>query len=75
MPTNRTDIGDDTPMGATVVAGGVTFRLWAPAAQQVFVLTGVTLHAAEQPGFVAAPSDAMFQQDNGFWAATQRMSV
>ncbi len=29
-----------TPMGATLVSGGTTFRTWAPNARDVFVLTG-----------------------------------
>ncbi len=29
-----------TPMDATLVRGGATFRTWAPRAQNVYVLTG-----------------------------------
>lgn len=31
-------ISDSTPMGATLVPGGATFRTWAPAAHAVYVL-------------------------------------
>lgn len=33
------EIGRDTPMGATLVPGGATFRTWAPAARSVHVVT------------------------------------
>lgn len=69
MATSKTGLGSATPMGATVVAGGATFRVWAPAAQQVFVLTGASLDAAEQPGFIASQSDAMFTLGDGSWGA------
>jgi 1,4-alpha-glucan branching enzyme len=69
MQTSRTGIDNNTPMGATVVPGGVTFRLWAPAAQQVFVLDAGSAQAAALPGFVPSPSDAMSQIGNGFWGA------
>jgi 1,4-alpha-glucan branching enzyme len=69
VPTSRTGVGSRTPLGAEVVAGGTTFRLWAPGAQQVFVLTGTSLRAAEQPGFLPSPDDAMFALGDGTWAA------
>ena len=40
MPANTTGINRNTPVGATLTAGGATFRVWAPEARQVFVLTG-----------------------------------
>ena len=51
LATSRTGVDLKTRIGAEVAAGGVTFRLWAPAARQVFVLTGQSLAAARQPGF------------------------
>ncbi|WP_428488253.1 alpha amylase C-terminal domain-containing protein [Rhodopila sp.] len=69
MQTSRTGVDGSTPMGATVVPGGVTFRLWAPAARQVFVLDGGEAQATSQAGFVPAPNAAMFSIGNGFWAA------
>ena len=38
MPASLTHIHPDTPMGATLVAGGATFRCWAPHAKSVYVL-------------------------------------
>ena len=38
MPASLTHIHPDTPMGATLVAGGATFRCWAPHAKAVYVV-------------------------------------
>ena len=69
MPANATGINRNTPVGATLTAGGATFRLWAPEARQVFVLTGAALRAAEQAGFVPSPDDAMIRIGDGSWGA------
>jgi 1,4-alpha-glucan branching enzyme len=37
MPADQTHISPATPMGANPVAGGCTFRVWAPRADEVFV--------------------------------------
>jgi len=69
LPTTRTNIDFTTPLGATPTASGVTFRLWAPLAQQIFILTGASLQAAEQPGFSPSRDDAMFALSDGTWGA------
>ncbi len=38
MPASLTHIHPDTPMGATLVASGATFRCWAPRAKAVYVV-------------------------------------
>ena len=38
MPAAMTNIDDGTPMGANLVAGGATFRVWAPKAKSVHVI-------------------------------------
>ncbi len=38
MPASLTHLHPDTPMGATLVAGGATFRCWAPHAKAVYVV-------------------------------------
>ena len=38
MPSSQAHIGPHTSMGANLVAGGVTFRVWAPRAEQVSVI-------------------------------------
>jgi 1,4-alpha-glucan branching enzyme len=37
MTAAQTHITPSTPMGATLVDGGATFRVWAPAASAVHV--------------------------------------
>src|SRR5262245_62176538 len=37
MTAAQTGIGPTTPMGANLVDGGCTFRVWAPRAETVFV--------------------------------------
>src|SRR4249919_3864424 len=69
MPASTTGINRNTPVGATLTAGGATFRVWAPEARQVFVLTGGALRAAEQAGFMASSDDAMVGIGDGSWGA------
>jgi 1,4-alpha-glucan branching enzyme len=69
MAASQLGIGTGTPIGATLFPGGVAFRLWAPAAQQVFVLTGASIAAAAQTGFTGSPSDAMVPLGDGSWGA------
>src|SRR5262249_149179 len=69
MAASQTGISPNTPIGATVVPGGVTFRIWAPAAQQVFILTGPSIAAAEQTGFTGSANDAMVPLGDGTWGA------
>jgi 1,4-alpha-glucan branching enzyme len=69
MAASQTGISTSTPIGATLLPGGVTFRLWAPTAQQVFVLTGPSLAAVEQTGFNASANDAMVALGDGTWGA------
>jgi 1,4-alpha-glucan branching enzyme len=67
MATTRTQ--GNVRMGATLVPGGATVRLWAPAAQQVFVLTGQALRDGEQPGFRPSQDFALFSLGDGSWSA------
>src|SRR5437868_6368759 len=57
-----------TPLGATIVPGGVTLRTWAPSAKQVFVLTGASLPAAWGSGFTPDASAALSPLGDGTWA-------
>jgi 1,4-alpha-glucan branching enzyme len=56
-------------MGATVMNGGVTFRVFAPLAREMYVLTGPSLAAAQLAGFVPAGIDQLFQLGDNTWAA------
>ena len=37
MPASQLHIDACTPLGATLVPGGSTFRVWAPNAQEVYI--------------------------------------
>jgi 1,4-alpha-glucan branching enzyme len=62
MPTSQSHISASTPMGANLVPGGATFRVWAPAARHVYVvLDGVD-------GYVARPEDELVKHPaSGHW--------
>jgi 1,4-alpha-glucan branching enzyme len=49
VPTSQSHVRADTPMGATLVDGGATFRVWAPKASQVYVALGDTSAYQPQP--------------------------
>ena len=49
MPTAQNHITPHTPMGATLVDGGATFRVWAPGATQVYIAVGDTSAYRPQP--------------------------
>jgi 1,4-alpha-glucan branching enzyme len=38
VPASLDHIDANTPMGATLVPGGATFRVWAPHAREVYVV-------------------------------------
>lgn len=40
MGLSQTNINASTPMGATLIEGGVTFKVWAPLAQAVYLNGG-----------------------------------
>src|SRR5215831_8366338 len=53
----------DTPMGATLVDGGATFRVWAPRALAVY-LTGTF---GGVPQLEQTPDRLMVKAPNGYW--------
>ncbi len=67
MATELTHVDLSTPLGASLVSGGVTFRVFAPAALQMYVLTGASLAAAQAPGFVPSISDQLFNLGDNTW--------
>jgi 1,4-alpha-glucan branching enzyme len=67
MAASQAHINANTPLGANIVDGGVTFRTWAPNAKQVYV-------ALNDPG-TAFPSvwqksdnDLLVKDANGYWS-------
>ena len=59
----QTNINDETPMGATLVDGGATFRVWAPRATEVFI-NGTF---GENQFWQQSPSQLMVARSNGHW--------
>ena len=67
MPASQQHISPDTPLGAQLIDGGATFRVWAPAALAVYV-------ALRDQG-QATPSiwqknddDLLVKDQRGYWA-------
>lgn len=56
------------PMGATVVEGGAAFRVWAPRAHDIYLVTGAETINSRQPGWTPAPSQRMTELGDGTWA-------
>lgn len=63
----RLHVGPTTPMGARLVPGGATFRVWAPAALEVYVVTD-DLERSRRAGWTPRPSDRLLPQGDGTWA-------
>ncbi len=61
MPTSHAFVGPQTPLGANLVAGGATFRTWAPVADDVFVL-------GDFNGWAQADSSRLVKDASGYWA-------
>jgi 1,4-alpha-glucan branching enzyme len=62
MPLSQAHISAETAMGATLVAGGATFRLWAPAAAHVYLL----LDGAD-PSEVTPDDELVKDSASGHW--------
>ena len=69
MPTNQNHVDRNTPLGANLLADGVAFRVFAPAAREMYALTGASLVAARAPGFVPSAADQLFNLGDDTWAA------
>ena len=62
MPVSQDHISGATPMGATLVEGGATFRVWAPGARSVHVAFGGI------KDYAPAPHDALAENpDTHHW--------
>src|SRR5687768_3895281 len=67
MPVLDSPLGWNTPMGATLHAGGTTLRTWAPTARDVFVAIDAAVTgnwSLWSPG----PSDRLRPLGDGTWA-------
>ncbi|HEV8310743.1 MAG TPA: alpha amylase C-terminal domain-containing protein, partial [Methylomirabilota bacterium] len=61
MPASLTHISAGTPMGANLVAGGATFRVWAPRAQAVHLVS----HGS---GWQPSAANRLTPDAHGYWA-------
>jgi 1,4-alpha-glucan branching enzyme len=61
---SQTNVSPNTPMGANIIAGGATFRVWAPKAEAVY-LNG-TFSGVERKGQLAELS--LVRGPNNYWA-------
>src|SRR5215210_5809095 len=67
MPVLNQHIGQQTPIGATLVADGTTFRTWAPSAIDVYCVTdGLATAAAD--GWSPDAADRLVPLGDGTWA-------
>ncbi|HYQ18907.1 MAG TPA: hypothetical protein VEQ58_24190, partial [Polyangiaceae bacterium] len=62
MPASQLHIAPQTPLGATLVAGGATFRCWAPHAHQVFVSFPPAIESD-----VCPEQQLLVRDENGIW--------
>ncbi len=67
MPASQEHITPQTPMGANLVAGGATFRVWAPTADDVYVV--LRDFDQSQPGhWTPNEGDKLRRYADGRWA-------
>lgn len=66
-PRGAPRVDGDTPMGATVVEGGVTFRTWAEHASAVYLVTE-TADTGGWQSYVPSPADRMQSLGDGTFA-------
>ena len=59
----------DTPMGACLVNGGATFRVWAPRASVVYLFTGAETARSRQAGWSPRSEDRMTDRADETWAS------
>jgi 1,4-alpha-glucan branching enzyme len=67
MPVEARHILPGTPLGASLIADGATFRTWAPHATDVYVVT-TGLDASGEHNWEPAASDRLIRAQDGTWA-------
>ncbi|MBS0165044.1 MAG: alpha amylase C-terminal domain-containing protein [Nitrospira sp.] len=67
MATSQLNITANTPLGATVVPGGATFRTWAPMALEVYIALGHPTGTAPR-AFPKRVADLLVKDAHGYWA-------
>jgi len=66
-PDSSADVSRQSPLGATAVARGTTFRTWAPHAHAVSVVAGHRLRERADLAWRPDPSDALKPLGDGSW--------
>jgi 1,4-alpha-glucan branching enzyme len=66
MTASQEHIDPTTPLGATLVPGGATFRTWAPMALEVYVALD-DRGTNEQSVWEKNPDDLLVKDENGYW--------
>lgn len=61
MAASQKHINSSTPMGANIIDGGTTFRVWANGAKAVYV-------SGEHNNWNHGPSDLLVKDENGYWS-------
>ncbi|HZX59644.1 MAG TPA: alpha amylase C-terminal domain-containing protein, partial [Mucilaginibacter sp.] len=64
MAASQQNISDSTPMGANLIAGGATFRVWAPNALKVYVVLDFSAAVVAKP---ATEDTLLVKNENGHW--------
>lgn len=67
MSTSQLNINSNTALGANLVAGGATFRTWAPAAREVYIALGHPGGTASV-AFPKDPDTLLVKDAAGYWA-------
>ena len=62
---SQQNISATTPRGATIIAGGVTFRIWAPRAQAVYLNPVIAADGSVQ----LTDAQMMSKDASGCWTA------
>jgi 1,4-alpha-glucan branching enzyme len=66
MSASQLHIDSKTPLGATLVPGGATFRTWAPGATEVYIALKQPVGTASAT-FPKRASDLLVKDAAGFW--------
>jgi 1,4-alpha-glucan branching enzyme len=68
MPASLANISDRTPMGANLIAGGATFRVWAPNAKSVHVVGDFNQHVRDDASLLVRDAQGHWR---GFFPGVQ----
>ena len=67
MAASQQFISSNTPLGATLISGGATFRVWAPGALEVYLARDAAIGTAPV-GWQPNAGDLLVRDANGYWA-------